>query len=191
MRTAVERGRRDDVLARPHDRRDREMHRGLSAGGGDRPDAAFERGHPFFEHRGCGIGDARVHMAGPFRVEQRRGVVGITEDVGRRLVDRGRAGAGRRIGLLARVQAQCVELDVSGSAHGWPRRKRAGAGRPAVQFTGRMSRYARGPGVSSAPSRPADCTTVRYEVIGKINRTVRIDVPGSIEVWQHGRGVNS
>ena len=42
----LQRGRGDDVLPGPHDGRDREVHRGLSAGGGDGPDPTFERGPP-------------------------------------------------------------------------------------------------------------------------------------------------
>ena len=55
------------------------------------------------------IGDARIDVAGALEVEQRGGVVGILEHVGRGLVDRHRAGAGRGIGMLARMQAQGFE----------------------------------------------------------------------------------
>ena len=98
-------------------------------GGGDGPDTALQRRDPFLEHGGGRIGDSRVHVAGaPLGVEQCRGVVGVAEDVRRRLVDGRRARAGRRIGggVLARMEAQRVEVDVSGSGHGRSRRGRAG-----------------------------------------------------------------
>ena len=105
------------MLARSHDGGNGEVHRGLTARGGDGPNAAFKRCDPLLEHRGGGVGDARVHVAGAFGVEQRRRMIGIPEDVGCRLVDGRRAGAGCGIGLLAGVQAQGVEVDVSGFAH--------------------------------------------------------------------------
>ena len=112
---AIERGGGDDVVAGVEQRRDRQMQRGHAACRADRADAVFQRGEPLLEHRRRRIGDAGVDVAGAFQVEQRGGVVGILEHVGRGLVDRNRAGAGggirdagRRAGSGFRRQAAWV-----------------------------------------------------------------------------------
>ena len=51
VRTAIDRGGRDDMPALPHQRRDREMQRRLTARGADRTDAALERGEALLEDR--------------------------------------------------------------------------------------------------------------------------------------------
>jgi len=82
------------MVAGIEQRCDRKMHRGHAARGADRTDAAFERGDALLQHCGRRVGDPRVDVAGAFEVEQRRGVVGILEHVGRGLVDRNRARTG-------------------------------------------------------------------------------------------------
>ena len=72
-------------------------------------DAALERRDAFLQHRIGRVGDARIHVAGAFHVEQRRGVIGIAEDEGGGEVDRRRARAGVRVGRLSGVQAERVE----------------------------------------------------------------------------------
>ena len=57
VRAAVQRPRSHDVIARARKRRDREVHCGLTAGGGDRADAAFQGTDPFFEDGVGGIGE--------------------------------------------------------------------------------------------------------------------------------------
>ena len=52
----------------------------------------------------CGIHDPRVDVARLGQREQVGGVLGVVEDVGRRLVDRDRAGVRGRIRLLAAVE---------------------------------------------------------------------------------------
>ncbi len=115
-RAAIERRRGDDVIAGAGEGRDGEVHRRHPARRAERADAAFERGDALFKHRRRRVGDARIEMAGAFEVEERSGVVGIIEDVGRRLIDRHGARAGRRVGALTGVQAQRVE---GGRAGGW------------------------------------------------------------------------
>ena len=114
---AIERGGGDDVIAGIEDGCDRQMQRGHAARRADRADAGFQRGEPLLEHGGRRIGNARVDVAGAFQVEQRRGVVGILEHVGRGLVDRNRAGAGGGIRALAGVQAQGFESRRLGCGH--------------------------------------------------------------------------
>ena len=173
VRATVERGRRDNVLAGADDGHDRKVHRGLPAGGGDRSHSALQRRDSLLENGGGRIGDARVHVTWALGVEQRCRVIRVAEDERCRLVDRRRAGAGRRIGLLPRVQAQGVEVDVSGSAHGWSRRERAGGGAEWRRPRGRCRvRHRPSWEVSCVSSCRADCTTVGDEVIGTMAQRV-------------------
>ena len=55
--------------------------------------------------------------AGALQVEERGRLLGVVEDVGGGLVDRHRARAGRRIRLLAGVQAQRVALEGQWVSH--------------------------------------------------------------------------
>ena len=61
------------------------------------------------EHGRGRIRNSRINVPRAFEIEQRGGVVGILEHVGRGLVDRNRAGAGGGVRALARVQAQGFE----------------------------------------------------------------------------------
>ncbi len=103
---AIERGRRHDVVAGIEQGRDGEMHRGHAACGRDRADAVFQRGEPLLQHRDRRIRNPRVDVPGAFEVEQRRGVIGILEHVGRGLVDRDRTRSRHGIGMLARMEGQ-------------------------------------------------------------------------------------
>ena len=114
---AIERGGGDDVVAGVEQRGDGQMQRRHAAGGADRADAGFQRGDPLLQHRHRRIGDARVDVSGALQVEQRRGVVGVLEHVGRRLVDRHRARPRDGIGALAGMQAQGFEGRRLGCGH--------------------------------------------------------------------------
>ncbi|MGY4500494.1 hypothetical protein ACVWYH_004425 [Bradyrhizobium sp. GM24.11] len=118
---AIERARRHDVVTGVEQRRDGQMQRGHAARGADRTDTAFQRREPLFQHAGGGVGDARIDVAGALQVEQRRRMIGILEHVGRGLIDRHRAGAGRGIRMLARMQAQGLEGRRFWRGHAWPR----------------------------------------------------------------------
>ncbi len=117
VRAAVERARRDDVLARAEERDDREVQRRLPARRGDGAHAAFERRDALFEHRDRRIGDARIDVARALHVEQRRGVIAVRKDERRGLVDRRRARAGGGVGRRARVQRERVEAVRLGLGH--------------------------------------------------------------------------
>jgi hypothetical protein len=93
------------------------MQRRLAAGDRERADAAFERGDALLEHGDGWIGDAAVYVAADLEVEQAGGVLDVAEDVARRLVDRHRARTRHRIGPLAGVQGQRVELQEIGVGH--------------------------------------------------------------------------
>ena len=81
------------------------------------PDAAFQRRDPLLEHGVGRVGDARVDVPAALHVEQRRGVVGVLEHVGRGEIDRLRARAVLRIGLLARVQAERCRTGRTSGCH--------------------------------------------------------------------------
>ena len=102
MRAAVERTRRHDMRPGTHQRHNRQMQRGLAAGGRDRTDTALQRGNTLLEHRVGGIAQPRIDMTGALDIEQRGGLVRVAKNEGGALVDGGRAGAGCRIGLCAR-----------------------------------------------------------------------------------------
>ena len=124
--SAVQRARRDDVPAGPHQRRDGEVQGRLPAGGRDGPHAAFERRDPLLEHGAGRIRDARVDVPRALHVEQRRRVIGVREDERRALVDRRRPRAGRGIGPRAGVKRKRVEAMRPGTGHG----SRRSGGRP-------------------------------------------------------------
>jgi hypothetical protein len=105
------------MAAGTHERGDGEEQRRLSARGRNRGDPAFERRHPLLEHRHGRIRDARVDVPGALQVEQRRGVIGVREEIGGGLVDRHGAGVHHRIGLLPGVQGQRVEAQEFGIGH--------------------------------------------------------------------------
>ena len=130
VRAAVERGGGHEVVARLGDVEDGEGLGGLAGGERDGGQPALERGDALLEHVLGGVHDPRVDVAELGEPEQRGGVLGVAERVGRGLVDRGGARAGRRVGRGARVHLlglegpgfghRClqVELRVSGSAAG-------------------------------------------------------------------------
>ena len=114
---AIKRGRGDDVVAGIEQRRDRQMQRGHPARRADRADAALKRGKPLLEHRRGRIRNPGVDVSGALEIEQRRGVVGILEHVGRGLIDRDRTRARDRIRMLAGMKAQGLERGRLGCGH--------------------------------------------------------------------------
>ena len=97
------------MIASVEECRDGEMQRGHAAGGANRADAVFQSGETLFEYGNRWIRDACIDVARTLQIEQRRGVIGILKDVGCGLIDRHRAGAGDRIWMLARMQAERVK----------------------------------------------------------------------------------
>ena len=115
---AVDRGRGDDVPAQAHEGGDAEMEGGLAARGADRTDPALEGCDALLEHRRRRVRDARVDVADALEVEEACGVVHVLEDIRGRLVDRHGARTRGRIGTLAGMKRQGVELEVLGIDHG-------------------------------------------------------------------------
>jgi hypothetical protein len=113
VRAAVERPRRDDVMAVPAQREERQHLRRHAGRRRQRRAPAFERRHALLQRGDRGIRDPRVDVAERLQVEEARRVIGAVEHERCRLVDRHRAGAGRRIRNLARVQAQRVEAELA------------------------------------------------------------------------------
>jgi hypothetical protein len=94
------------------------MQRRLAAGRRDAANPAFECGDAFFEHGVGRVRDARVHVAGALHIKERRGVIAVAKHERRREVDRRGARTGDRIGPLAGVQAERVELKAVRCGHG-------------------------------------------------------------------------
>ena len=97
VRPTVESTRGDDLIARTEQCRQRDVLRGLSRRGSQTADALLERGNPLLEGGGRRVHDPRVDVPEPLQREELGGVVGVFEDVGRRLIDRHRPRAGDRI----------------------------------------------------------------------------------------------
>ncbi len=116
---AVERGGGDDLVAGSARVVNGQRLGGLAGGGGQRRDAAFERGDALLEDVGGRVHDARVDVAEFLQREEAGGVVGVVEDVRGGLVDRHGARAGGGVDLLpawtARVASCCfgVSSDIS------------------------------------------------------------------------------
>jgi len=94
------------------------MEGGLAARGADGPHPALECCDTLLEHRRRRVRDARVDVADALEVEEACGVVHVLEDIRGRLVDRHGARARGRIGTLAGMKRQGVELEVLGIDHG-------------------------------------------------------------------------
>ena len=78
---AIERSRRNDVIAGAEQRRNGKMHRRHAACGADGADAIFKRRQPLFQHRRRRIGNPRVNVAGAFQIEQAGSVICVVEHV--------------------------------------------------------------------------------------------------------------
>ena len=104
----------DEVVAGLHQIVEDEHLRGVAGGDGKGRGAALERGDAFLEHRLRRVHDARVDVAEGLQPEQRRGMVGVIEDIGGGLVDRRGARAGRRIRLGAGMDGERVETGRTG-----------------------------------------------------------------------------
>ena len=133
-RAAIELLRRHELVARLHQAVEHQHLRGMAGGDREAGGAAFERGDALLQHRIGRVADAGVDVAEGLQAEQGGGVIDVVEHEGRRLVDRGCARAGRRIGLGAGMDGE--------------RRKARECGRsyPVLAVTG--------PGVRSADRRP-------------------------------------
>jgi hypothetical protein len=108
-RAAIEFARGDEIVAGTHDGVEHDHLRGMAGRYRKCGRAALERGDPLFQHSLGRIHDARVDVAEGLQTEQRRCMVDIVEDEGRRLVDRRRARAGGGIGLCACMNRKRVE----------------------------------------------------------------------------------
>ena len=132
-RAAIELARGDDLVARLHQRVQRDQLRRMARGHGQRRRAAFQRRDALLQHVAGRVHDARIDVAEGLQAEQRRGMVGVVEDVGRGLVDRRHPGAGGRVGLGAGMDRQRGKTGYAivthrlfpslVRAHGWPPRR--------------------------------------------------------------------
>ncbi len=106
---AVEPRAGHDVVAGVGEVEDRERLGGLAGGQEQRRDAAFERGDALLDDVLGRVHDPGVDVAGLGQAEQRGGVLGAVERVGRGLVDRQRPRVGGDVGRLAGVDLLGLE----------------------------------------------------------------------------------
>jgi len=116
---AVQRRRRDDVVARGREHERRQIERRHPGRRGDRADAVLEGGDPLFESGVRRVHNPRVDVSGLLQCEQPGGVLGVLELVGSRLVDRRGARAGRGVRLGAGVDASGAEFAIGVVSVGW------------------------------------------------------------------------
>ena len=107
--SAIERGRRDDVVAGLGDVVQGERCRRLPRGDQQRTDPAFQRGDPVLDRGLRRVHDPGVDVAEFLEREQVCRVLGVPEDETRRLVDRQCARPRRRVRDLARVDLLGLE----------------------------------------------------------------------------------
>ena len=122
-RAAVELLRRDEFVARRHQRVHHDHLRGVAGGDREAGRAAFERGDALFQHRVGRVADARIDVAEGLQAEQRGRVFDVVEHERGRLIDRRGPRAGGRIGLRAGVDGERVEARCAvgwGFGHGCP-----------------------------------------------------------------------
>ncbi len=111
---SVELPSRDELVTRLHQGVENDRLRGVTRGHGECRRAAFQRGNALLQHRLGRAADARVDVAERLQAEERRRVVHIVEDVGRRLVDgrdartRGRIGCRPGVDGERRKSRRCV-----------------------------------------------------------------------------------
>ena len=105
-RAAIELLGGDELLARPHQAMHHHHLGGVAGGDRQARGAAFERGDALLQHRVGRVADAGVDVAEGLQAEQRGGVVDVLEHERRRLIDRGGARAGGRIGLRAGMDGE-------------------------------------------------------------------------------------
>ena len=116
--SAVDRRGRDDVVAGLRDVEHRVRLGCLAACDEEGTGAALERGEALLDDILRRVHDARVNVAELGQREEVRGVLGVVEDVRRRLIDRRRACLGGRVGLSARVDLLGFEAPVFRCGHG-------------------------------------------------------------------------
>ena len=96
-RAAVKIARGDEFVARLQQREEGQELRRVPRGRRDRRAPALQRRDALLQHGDGRIAQARVHMAEIVQIEQRRGVLGVLEHIGRSLIDRRDPRAGRSV----------------------------------------------------------------------------------------------
>jgi hypothetical protein len=84
---AVQGSRSNELVARIHQRKKRDVLCRLTGSRGHGTDAVFERGDALLEHGDRRVHDARVDIAEALQREEVRGVIGIFEDVSGGLIN--------------------------------------------------------------------------------------------------------
>ena len=148
---AVERGRRDDVVAGLGDVEQRERRRRPARWRPPAPRCRPRARRRAARHVLRRVHDARVDVAELGEREEVCGVLAVAEHVGRRLVDRHRAGAGRRVGARAGVDLLGLEAPGCGVGHAPSPLAR---GEPAARRSSVLARAADAARAGSSPGAP-------------------------------------
>ena len=112
---AVERARRNDVVAGTGYVEQCESDSRRAAGKGEGADAAFQRREALLKHVGGRVHDPRVYVARLGEGEQVLGVLGVVEHVRGCLVNGHGAGVGGRVWSLTAMQGQRLEAGRPGA----------------------------------------------------------------------------
>ena len=104
--SAIQAGRRNDILTGFDDVHDRQRFSSLSGGDRQGTSAPFEQCEAFFQHVGGGVHQAGVDVPEFLQAEQSGRVISIIKGVGGRLVDRNGAGIGGAVGFLTAMQTE-------------------------------------------------------------------------------------
>ena len=103
MRSPIELWYGDDIAAAIGQIDDGKIQSRLAARDRERGNAAFQRGHPFFQHIDRWIIDAAVAKSLNLKIEERGAMIRTVELVGHRLIDRYRHSLGRWLRRIAGV----------------------------------------------------------------------------------------
>ena len=109
QRPAIQVAAGQEFVARLQQGLEHQELRRVARGGGERGAPAFQARHPLLQHRDGGIVQSVIDVTEVVQVEQRRGVVGVVEHIGRGLVDRRDPRAGGGIGGGAGVHGAGLE----------------------------------------------------------------------------------
>ena len=108
-RAAIELARGDELVTQLKQGVENERLRCVTRRHGECRCAAFERRHTLLKNSLGRVRDAGIDVAESLEIEQRRGVLGVLEDIGRGLIDRCGARARGGVRLGARMDCERVE----------------------------------------------------------------------------------
>ena len=187
--SAVEIARGDEFVALLQQREEGQELRRVPRGRRDRRASAFQRRDALLQHRDGRIAQARIYMAEIVQIEQRRGVLGVLEHIGRSLINRRDPRAGRSVRHGAGVDRLGLESVVGlgarlAFAKGLTRRRRRRA-------TGDHSGVNPAPGEFAAEAAIFDLeTAVHHDIETSGARAFRRRVVAHAKLHPYGSGTD-